>query len=59
MGSEYQTHLSRDESERGIMQIIVELNEATPIEQPSALAGQRVNRINKKLFVTPTVEPVA
>ena len=59
MGSEYQIHLSRDESERGIMRILVELDETTPVEQSSALAGQLVNRIKKKLFVTPTVEAVA
>lgn len=59
MGSEYQIYLSRDESERGIMRILVELGETTPIEQSSALAGQLVNRIKKKLFVTPIVEPVA
>ncbi|RLC33512.1 MAG: phenylacetate--CoA ligase family protein, partial [Deltaproteobacteria bacterium] len=58
MGSEYQVHLSRDESERGIMRIIVELGETTPAEQSRALAAEMVHRIKKQLFVTPTVEPV-
>ena len=59
LGSEYQIHLSRDASERDIMKILVELGETTPAEQTPVLAGQLTNRIKKKLFVTPAVEPVA
>ena len=59
LGSEYQIHLCRDESERGIMRILVELGQTTPTEQSSSLGAQMTYQIKKQLFVTPTVEPVA
>lgn len=58
IGSEYQVHLFRDESERGVMKLIVERGEAVSADENDALAQEVVRKIKKRLLVTPTVEIV-
>jgi len=58
MGSEYQIHLSRDESERGMMRLVAERAEDTDESRTAELTKEVVNRIRKKILVTPTVEIV-
>ncbi|MDM8538770.1 phenylacetate--CoA ligase [Desulfobacterales bacterium HSG17] len=58
IGSEYQIHLSRDESERGIMRLLVEFEENADKSQKDALTSEVVRRVKKKILVTPSVEIV-
>lgn len=58
LGSEYQIHLSRDESERGMMHLIVERADGVDERHSEALAGEVRQRIRKKVLVTPSVEIV-
>ncbi len=57
-GSEYQIHLSRDASERGIMRLVVERAENAAAFSAEELAGEVVRQIKKKVLVTPVVEIV-
>lgn len=58
LGSEYQIHLSRDASERGLMRIIVERTEQV-VAGADPDPGQALELlIKKKLLVSPTVEVV-
>ena len=57
-GSEYQIHLSRDESERGLMQVIVERQEGAEAGLDLQLEKDLVAQIKKKLLVTPLVKVV-
>ncbi|MEE4358015.1 MAG: phenylacetate--CoA ligase [Desulfococcaceae bacterium] len=57
-GSEYQIHLSRDASERGIMRLVVEHAENATAFSAEELAGEVVRQIKKKVLVTPAVEIV-
>ena len=59
VGSEYQIHLARDESERGVMRLIVERAENTPAERSEELAAEVLRRVKKNILVTPTVEIAA
>ena len=58
LGSEYQIHLSRDESERGIMHLIIERADGVADRRSAELAGEVRQRIKKKVLVTPSVEIV-
>ncbi|GBC59081.1 phenylacetate--CoA ligase [Desulfonema ishimotonii] len=58
VGSEYQIHLARDASERGVMRLIVERAENTPPDQTDELVREVLGRVKKKILVTPTVEIV-
>jgi phenylacetate-CoA ligase len=58
IGSEYQIHLARDESERGVMRLVVELAEDASAERAGDLAGEVSRKIKKRILVTPTVEMV-
>ncbi len=54
MGSEYQIHLSRDESERGLMRLVAERSEGTGADNDEALSKEIIRKIKKKILVTPT-----
>ncbi len=58
IGSEYQIHLSRDASERGVMRLIVEQAENEKGKKPSDLEEAVKYQIKKQLLVTPGVEIV-
>ncbi len=58
IGSEYQIHLYRDESERGVMRLVVEREEGVGAERSDELAKEVAYMIKKKVLVTPTVEIV-
>lgn len=58
LGSEYQVHLARDPSERGIMRLVVERGEDTPDSQSRELADRLLYQVKKQLLVTPVVELV-
>ena len=58
LGSEYQIHLSRDESERGIMRLVVECADGVDERRSEDLAAEVKARIKKRVLVTPTVEIV-
>ena len=58
LGSEYQIHLSRDASERGIMRLIVERAKETDAGQDETLSRQLVYQIKKKVLITPVAEIV-
>jgi phenylacetate-CoA ligase len=55
MGSEYQIHLSRDASERGVMRIVAELGEGVGTDIADDLSKAIIQRIKKKVLVTPSV----
>jgi phenylacetate-CoA ligase len=59
LGSEYQVHLSRDASERGVMRIIVEIGQNGPLTSADGLAAELVRKIKRELMVTAQVEIVA
>ncbi|MGD8243084.1 MAG: phenylacetate--CoA ligase family protein, partial [Desulfobacterales bacterium] len=59
LGSEYQIHLSRDTAERGVMRIIVEIDQAGDLRQADALASRLIKKIKRELMVTPEVKVVA
>lgn len=54
MGSEYQIHLSRDASERGVMRIVAELGEGVGTDIADDLSKTLIQRIKKKVLVTPS-----
>lgn len=58
LGSEYQIHLSRDESERGIMRLVVERADGVDERRSGDLAAEVKARIKKRVLVTPAVEVV-
>lgn len=58
LGSEYQIHLSRDESERGIMRLVVERADGVDERRSEDLAAEVKARIKKRVLVTPAVEVV-
>ena len=58
LGSEYQIHLSRDASERGVMRLVVERSRDTDVAQDDALSRQLVHQIKKKVLITPVAEIV-
>jgi phenylacetate-CoA ligase len=58
MGSEYQIHLSRDASERGVMRLVVERAEGAAAVGSDALSREVVRLMKKKILVTPDVEIV-
>lgn len=59
VGSEYQIHLSRDASERGVMRLVVERAEGVDDSHSGALAEEITKRVKKRILVTPsTVEMV-
>jgi phenylacetate-CoA ligase len=57
-GSEYQIHLSRDESERGMMQVVVERTQGGDAGSDERLESELVQQVRKKLLVTPRVKVV-
>jgi phenylacetate-CoA ligase len=59
LGSEYQIHLIRDASERGVMRIKCELGEDAQIEDTQSLAETLVKKIKRELMVTSEVELLA
>ena len=59
LGSEYQIHLSRDEAERGVMRIVVEMGQGVPSGAIDRLAARLVKKIKRELMVTTQVEIVA
>ncbi|MBL0712885.1 MAG: phenylacetate--CoA ligase [Desulfosarcina sp.] len=59
LGSEYQIHLSRDASERGIMRIVVEIDQRGQLPVAEALPARLIKKIKRELMVTPEVEVVA
>jgi phenylacetate-CoA ligase len=58
LGSEYQIHLFRDASERGIMRIIVERGEGVADSGDADLANEMVRQVKKKLLVSAEVAVV-
>jgi phenylacetate-CoA ligase len=58
-GSEYQIHLSRDEAERGMMQVVVERSQEGETGNDERLAYELVQQVRKKLLVTPLVKVVS
>lgn len=56
IGSEYQIHLSRDASERGVMRLVVELGEGVDPGRSDELAREVVRQMKRQVLVTPTVE---
>lgn len=58
IGSEYQIHLSRDASERGVMRLVVELGQGVDRGRSDVLAREVVRQIKRKVLVTPSVEIV-
>jgi phenylacetate-CoA ligase len=58
LGSEYQIHLSRDASERGVMRLVVERADGVAALRSEALAAELRHRIRKQVLVTPSVEIV-
>ncbi|WP_207691672.1 phenylacetate--CoA ligase family protein [Desulfonema limicola] len=58
IGSEYQIHLSRDDSERGVMRLVVEFEENADKTRKDALTREVIRRVKKKILVTPDVEIV-
>ncbi|MFP4346772.1 MAG: phenylacetate--CoA ligase family protein [Thermodesulfobacteriota bacterium] len=58
IGSEYQIHLYRDESERGVMRLVVELGQGVDRGRSDELAREVVRQMKRKVLVTPTVEIV-
>jgi phenylacetate-CoA ligase len=58
MGSEYQIHISRDKSERGIMRIVVERSETSDESEAAALAKELVRQVKKQLLVSILVDVV-
>ena len=59
LGSEYQIHLIRDASERGIMRLRVEVGEKADVSESRPLAAILVKKVKRELMVTPEVELVA
>lgn len=59
LGSEYQIHLIRDASERGIMRLRVEVGEKADVSESQPLAAILVKKVKRELMVTPEVELVA
>jgi len=59
LGSEYQIHLLRDASERGVMRLVCETGEGAPPDDAQSLAALLVKKIKRELLVTPEVELVA
>lgn len=58
IGSEYRIHLSRDDSERGVMRLVAERAEGVAAERTPALSAEVLRRIRKRILVTPVVEVV-
>ncbi len=58
IGSEYQIHLYRDASERGVMRLVVELGQGVGRGRSHELAREVVRQMKRKVLVTPTVEIV-
>jgi phenylacetate-CoA ligase len=59
LGSEYQIHLIRDASERGVMRIVCEIGEEARMDEAQPLATILVKKVKRELMVTPEVELVA
>jgi len=58
LGSEYQIHLTRDASERGVMRLVVERARNAGEEKNAALSQELVQQIKKKVLITPVAEIV-
>jgi phenylacetate-CoA ligase len=58
LGSEYQIHLSRDASERGIMRLVVERARDVGEERNEELSKALVHHVKKKVLITPVAEIV-
>ena len=58
LGSEYQIHLSRDKSERGVMRIVVERSEDSDESQAEYLTRELIRQVKKQLLVTIQVDVV-
>ena len=58
LGSEYQIHLSRDASERGVMRLVVEWARDVGEEKNAELAQALVHQVKKKVLITPVAEIV-
>jgi phenylacetate-CoA ligase len=58
LGSEYQIHLSRDASERGIMRLVVERARDVGEERNADLSQALMNHVKKKVLITPVAEIV-
>jgi len=56
LGSEYQIHLYRDDSERGVMRIVVERARETGEDRNEILARNLIYQVKRKVLVTPLVE---
>ncbi len=59
LGSEYQIHLSRDEAERGVMRIVVEMGQGVPSNAADRLGAVLQKTIKRELMVTAQAEIVA
>ncbi|MDJ0720982.1 MAG: phenylacetate--CoA ligase [Desulfobacterales bacterium] len=59
LGSEYQIHLSRDEAERGVMRIVVEMGQGVPSNAADRLGAGLQKTIKRELMVTAQAEIVA
>jgi len=58
LGSEYQIHLSRDASERGMMRLVVERARDIGEERNEELSKELVHQVKKKVLITPVAEIV-
>jgi phenylacetate-CoA ligase len=58
LGSEYQIHLYQDESDRGVMKIVVERAEGCEASDGERLAKELVYQVKRKVLVTPVAEVV-
>lgn len=58
LGSEYQIHISRDKSERGVMRIVVERSETSDESQAEDLAQELIRQVKKQLLVSIQVDVV-
>lgn len=58
LGSEYQIHLTRDASERGVMRLVVERARNAGEEKNAVLSQELVQQIKKKVLITPVAEIV-
>lgn len=58
LGSEYQIHLSRDASERGVMRLVVERARNVGEEKNAELSQALVHQVKKKVLITPIAEIV-
>jgi len=56
IGPEYQIHLSRNESKKDIMRLLVECKKDTDLNRKNELSQKVERGVKKKILVTPNVE---